>query len=127
MALLYRFHKPAGKVVMTRKNKHDRIRLMRHILESQQFKRPFIEQLFARAGQFQDIMNTESAKASLPNLAGKMIFNMFYEPSTRTRISFAAGAQHLGMEVVNTENAREFSSAIKGETLEDSIQVLCQY
>jgi aspartate carbamoyltransferase catalytic subunit len=55
------------------------------------------------------------------------MFNIFYEPSTRTRISFASAANHLGMQVISTENAREFSSAIKGETLEDTIKVLCHY
>ena len=42
-------------------------------------------------------------------------------------MSFAAAGQHLGMSVVTTENAKEFSSAAKGETLEDTIRVLCEY
>jgi aspartate carbamoyltransferase catalytic subunit len=56
-----------------------------------------------------------------------MLFSVFYEPSTRTRMSFSAAAQHLGMSVVVTENAKEFSSAIKGESLEDTIRVLGEY
>ncbi len=42
-------------------------------------------------------------------------------------MSFGAAAKHLGLDVVNTENARDFSSAIKGETLEDTVRVLGEY
>ena len=42
-------------------------------------------------------------------------------------MSFGAAARHLGMEVVTTENAKDFSSAAKGETLEDTIRVMCEY
>ncbi len=55
------------------------------------------------------------------------MFTLFYEPSTRTRVSFEAAANNLGLRVVGTENAREFSSSAKGETIEDTIRVLCQY
>ncbi|KAL6999222.1 aspartate carbamoyltransferase [Sarracenia purpurea var. burkii] len=43
---------------------------------------------------------------------------LFYEPCTRTRLSFESAMKRLGGEVLTTENAREFSSAAKGETLE---------
>lgn len=99
---------------------------MRHVLESQQFDTPLIDQLFKRADEFRVLLDKKDP--SLANvLKGEMMFTIFYEPSTRTRMSFAAAAQHLGMEVVTTENARDFSSAVKGETLEDSIRVMCQY
>nr|KAJ0187056.1 hypothetical protein LSAT_V11C900460200 [Lactuca sativa]KAJ0187300.1 hypothetical protein LSAT_V11C900460180 [Lactuca sativa]KAJ0188070.1 hypothetical protein LSAT_V11C900460210 [Lactuca sativa] len=54
------------------------------------------------------------------NLNPFSIATLFYEPSTRTRISFESAIKRLGGEVLTTENAREFSSAAKGETLEDS-------
>lgn len=60
-------------------------------------------------------------------LAGKIMMSLFYQPSTRTRMSFEAAMKRLGGEVIGTENAKEFSSAVKGETLEDSIKVVGQY
>jgi len=53
--------------------------------------------------------------------------SLFYEPSTRTRLSFESAMQKLGGTVIGTENAREFSSAAKGESLEDSIRVISRY
>jgi len=60
-------------------------------------------------------------------LKGKLLLNLFYEPSTRTRLSFDVAAKRFGMEVVTTENAKEFSSAVKGESLEDTIRVVAGY
>lgn len=56
-------------------------------------------------------------------LNDKSICLLFYEPSTRTRLSFDQAGQVLGARVVTTENAKEFSSAIKGESLKDTIRV----
>lgn len=101
---------------------------MRHVLYSQQFDRKILQHLFERADEFRERIEDPSERVALTQLyRGKMLFSVFYEPSTRTRMSFSAAAEHLGMSVVTTENAREFSSAIKGETLEDTIRVLCEY
>lgn len=101
---------------------------MKHVIKAQQFTPELMELIFKRASELQLIVDDDRKHQKLGNLlAGGMMFTIFYEPSTRTRISFAAAAQHLGMQVVSTENAREFSSAIKGETLEDTIRVLCEY
>nr|KAJ0184785.1 hypothetical protein LSAT_V11C900497160 [Lactuca sativa] len=61
------------------------------------------------------------------NLNPFSIATLFYEPSTRTRLSFESAMKRLGGKVLTTENAREFSSAAKGETLEDSIRTVEGY
>ncbi len=53
--------------------------------------------------------------------------SLFYEPSTRTRFSFESAMLRLGGNYIGTDNAREFSSAAKGETLEDTIRVIGKY
>ncbi len=92
---------------------------MRHIIESQQFNRALIEKLFALADQLGNGHGTE--------LRGKIMASLFYEPSTRTRFSFESAMMRLGGNVLTTENAKEFSSAAKGETLEDTIKTVNNY
>jgi aspartate carbamoyltransferase catalytic subunit len=53
--------------------------------------------------------------------------SLFYEPSTRTRFSFESAMLRLGGSSLSTENAREFSSKAKGETLEDTVRVVSGY
>ncbi len=60
-------------------------------------------------------------------LRHKNLLHLFYEPSTRTRLSFEFAASHLGMHIMGTENAKEFSSAIKGESITDTMEVLSRY
>jgi aspartate carbamoyltransferase catalytic subunit len=60
-------------------------------------------------------------------LNGQVMAALFYEPSTRTRLSFEAAMLRLGGQTMGTDNAREFSSAAKGETLEDSIRIVGGY
>jgi aspartate carbamoyltransferase catalytic subunit len=62
-----------------------------------------------------------------PVLVGRVVAMIFYEPSTRTRLSFDTAAQLQGARVIGTESAGHFSSATKGETLEDSIRVIGGY
>lgn len=59
-------------------------------------------------------------------LKGKILASLFYEPSTRTRLSFEAAMQRLGGNVITAEGL-QFSSMYKGETIEDTILVACQY
>lgn len=92
-----------------------------HFTESQQLTKEVIFDLFTKADEFR------STKYIQPILRGKVLATLFYEPSTRTRLSFEAAMLKLGGAVISTENAKEFSSAVKGETLEDSIRVVSSY
>ena len=92
---------------------------MRHIIKSQQFDRRFLRGIFSLAESLEKKNGTP--------LKGKIMASLFYEPSTRTRFSFEAAMIKLGGGVITTENAKEFSSAKKGETLEDSIRVIGNY
>ena len=93
----------------------------KHIVEVGQFDRPWIESLFADADSMRNL-----PRASTP-LRGNILATLFYEPSTRTRLSFESAMLRLGGQVISTENAREFSSAIKGETVEDSVRIVAGY
>jgi aspartate carbamoyltransferase catalytic subunit len=101
---------------------------MRHVLEAQEFSPELLNQIFDRTTEFKRAIEDGSFNEKFGNLLkDKMMFTIFYEPSTRTRISFTAAGQHLGMATIGTENAKEFSSAAKGETLEDTVRTLCEY
>jgi aspartate carbamoyltransferase catalytic subunit len=95
---------------------------LRHIIESQQFSRGLLEDIFARAEE----MKREPHRF-MGRLAGQVMAALFYEPSTRTRLSFEAAMLRLGGQAMGTDNAREFSSAAKGETLEDTIRIVSGY
>jgi aspartate carbamoyltransferase catalytic subunit len=60
-------------------------------------------------------------------LSGRIMATLFYEPSTRTRLSFEAAMLRLGGGVIGTESAGHFSSVAKGETLEDTIRIVGGY
>ena len=94
---------------------------MRHIIEVEQFERPWIESLFRRADQMRELPPSDRP------LAGRILATLFYEPSTRTRLSFESAMLRLGGEIISTENAREFSSALKGETVEDTVRIVGGY
>ncbi|MBR4904127.1 MAG: aspartate carbamoyltransferase catalytic subunit [Selenomonadaceae bacterium] len=58
----------------------------------------------------------------LPNLRGKAIVNLFYEPSTRTRTSFELAGKYLGADVVSINSST--SSIVKGESLRDTLKTI---
>ena len=62
----------------------------------------------------------------LPLLQGKILGNLFFEPSTRTRMSFETAMKRLGGDVVNL-GAVASSSVVKGETLHDTIRMVDGY
>lgn len=95
-----------------------------HILSTDQFERKSIEVLFKKAGQLEPL-NKPGKGTDL--LKGHIVALLFYEPSTRTRFSFESAAKILGAWALTTESAGIFSSAAKGETLEDTIRIVNGY
>jgi len=75
-----------------------------------------IELLLDTASSFREILDRKIKK--VPALRGKTVVNLFYEPSTRTRVSFEVAAKRLSADVINI--AVESSSVKKGETLNDT-------
>lgn len=96
-----------------------------HVIESQQFDRDLLEIVFHTADQMKADLHGGRQYAKI--LEGNIMASLFYEPSTRTRFSFESAMLRLGGSVITTENAREFSSAAKGESLHDSILVMNGY
>lgn len=94
------------------------------IIEAQQFDRDTLNDIFEVAREMESIKKNSSGSKLLDGL---LMATLFYEPSTRTRLSFESAMKRLGGEVLTTENAREFSSAAKGETLEDTIRTVESY
>lgn len=101
---------------------------MQHILTAEQFTNEQLLRLFARANYFRENDKTIAGRRKAAKLhTGRIMLSMFYEPSTRTRFSFEIAAAKLGIAVIGTENAAEFSSAAKGETIEDTVRVFNEY
>lgn len=96
-----------------------------HIISTKQFlKRDFLDTIFQLADQFR---KQDQAGAVRKKFENKILASVFYEPSTRTRFSFEAAMLRLGGQVISTESAKHFSSAMKGESLEDTIRVIGGY
>ncbi len=94
---------------------------VRHIVEVGQFGRDDLELVFERSDEMRQGPPPDK------RLESRILATVFYEPSTRTRLSFESAMNRLGGNVVSTENAREFSSAIKGETVEDTTRIINGY
>lgn len=95
---------------------------MNHVLSAKQYTKEDLEELFNLTD---DIKNNPQKYAKA--LEGKIVATMFYEPSTRTRLSFETAVLKLGGKVISTENASANSSGRKGESLEDTIKILQGY
>ena len=96
---------------------------LHHVIEAQQFNLPVLQELFDTALEMERIVG----EGGTLKYEKRIMATLFYEPSTRTRFSFETAMHRLGGHVISTENAAEFSSVAKGETLEDTIQILNGY
>src|SRR5437870_11415389 len=90
------------------------------LLGIEELDRAEIEDILARAKHFQPIQSQTVKK--LDTLRGKMIVNLFYEASTRTRTSFEIAAKRLGADAVSITASG--SSVTKGESLVDTLNTL---
>jgi len=90
-----------------------------HVISSEQFDRALLDRIFDRASALAGVRDDR--------LAHRVMASLFYEPSTRTRLSFESAMLRLGGAVLGTEAAHTFSSAIKGETLEDTVRMVSTY
>ncbi len=92
----------------------------RHVLDLDDFAPAEIEAVLANTAAMKEILRRPVAR--VPALRGKTVVNMFYEASTRTRVSFELAAKNLGADVVSISASQ--SSVTKGESLIDTIRTL---
>ena len=95
---------------------------MKNVISCDQFTKEDLKKLFDLA----DVVRTNPEKY-MNALNGKVVTTLFFEPSTRTRLSFETAVVRLGGRLVSTENGKTNSSSTKGETLEDTIKVVIGY
>lgn len=94
---------------------------MRHLLDTTDLSLDEIDDMIALA---MDIINNKQKYAHICD--GKKLATLFFEPSTRTRLSFEAAMYELGGNVLGFSEAGS-SSASKGETVEDTVRMVSNY
>lgn len=94
----------------------------RHLTSTKQLLRSDTDAILKVSGEMEKILKNGGNGL----LKGKILAALFYEPSTRTRLSFEAAMQRLGGDVISAEGI-QFSSMYKGETIEDTMKVVGQY
>ncbi|WP_231493390.1 aspartate carbamoyltransferase [Alicyclobacillus macrosporangiidus] len=109
--------------MLTRVNEHPRQAAVRHLVTTDGMTRADVLR-FIHLAEYLRGLPRERLRQRLP---GRVIATLFYEPSTRTRLSFESAALKLGANVVGAENAIENSSAKKGETLADVFRIVGAY
>ncbi|MGQ9833631.1 MAG: aspartate carbamoyltransferase [Candidatus Villigracilaceae bacterium] len=90
------------------------------IISVRQFSRPDLEYIFGVAHEMRGMVERIG---TFDLLKGKILANLFYEPSTRTSSSFTAAMERLGGSVIPINEVR-YSSVAKGESLPDTVRTL---
>lgn len=93
----------------------------RDVISIKDFTRDEIDHILKTAGSMRPVLKRGST-----TLSGKILGSLFYEPSTRTKLSFEASIYKLGGSVIGF-GSEEISSAKKGENLSDTIRVVENY
>ncbi len=96
---------------------------MKDLLGMQGLQREQISLILDTASGFKDVLKRDIKK--VPALRGRAVFNLFFEPSTRTRTSFELAAKRLSTDVINFSVPT--SSVVKGETLLDTVKTIESY
>ncbi len=97
--------------------------ILHHLVESQQFTVPLLMELFDRTRTMEKVL----ARGGTRDYERFIMGTLFYKPSTRTRFSFESAMYRLGGRVLSTEQAKEFSSEVEGEQIEDTIRIIGNY
>lgn len=92
----------------------------RDILSVKQFSRADLEYIFGVANEMREMVERVG---TFDLLKGKILANLFYEPSTRTSSSFTSAMERLGGSVIPINEVR-YSSVAKGESLPDTVRTL---
>ncbi len=95
---------------------------MKHVLSADQFTRSELDGLMSRASEMEQMIQAGGSDLC----RGRILGALFYEPSTRTRLSFEAAMMRLGGSVIS-ETDVTFSSQTKGEVMEDTIRIVGSY
>jgi aspartate carbamoyltransferase catalytic subunit len=93
------------------------------VLTVSQFDRTALDRLFREVDQMRIIAERGGDR----RLAGRLLATLFFEPSTRTRLSFESAILRLGGQVISAEMASDTTSAVKGETIEDTTRIVQSY
>ena len=94
----------------------------KHLTSTKQLSREDMDAILEVAAEMEKIHES----GGNTQLAGKILASLFYEPSTRTRLSFESAMHRLGGSVISAEGI-QFSSMFKGESIEDTITMAAQY
>ena len=94
-----------------------------HVLDLDDFSREEIEVVLNLADRMREVLDRRIAR--VPALRGQTVINLFYEPSTRTRVSFDVGMRELGGETIMLTGAE--MQLGRGETIADTARVLSRY
>ena len=99
------------------------MRPMHHIISTREYSKEMFDEILEMAEKLEPIARGEQHSTILD---GKILALLFFEPSTRTRMSFETAMYRLGGKVLNMGSV-EASSIAKGESLSDTIRVTSQY
>ena len=94
----------------------------KHLVSTKQLTRADTDAILKVAAEMEEVLKNGGSDL----LKGKILASLFYEPSTRTRLSFESAMQRLGGMVI-TADGFQFSSLYKGESIEDTMEMVSKY